>query len=192
MSPTVDDRQLLARLKSRDDAEDWLDAWETLVREHGGRVYGLALRTLRHQQDAEDATQAVWERALSGLDRFRGDSQLSTWLFRITMNVCLTRLDSQRRAPTPPPGSDVDLFEGVLDEAPDPERLTLGSEARHAVERAIGELDPQFRVTILLREVEGLSYDEIAQVLDVPLNTVKTRLYRARLELQSKLAAFRS
>jgi RNA polymerase sigma-70 factor (ECF subfamily) len=188
----VKDRQLIDRLRRRTDPQDWLDAWETLVGEHGGRVYGLALRTLRHRQDAEDATQAVWERALSGVERFRGESQLSTWLFRITMNVCLTRLETERRRPAAWLGSDDDVLDWVVDDSPDPERRTLGGEARLAVERAIGQLEPPFRVTILLREVEGLSYDEIAEVLDVPINTVKTRLYRARLELQSKLAAFRS
>jgi RNA polymerase sigma-70 factor (ECF subfamily) len=183
----------VARLKRRDDARDWLNAWETLIQEHGRRVYGLALRTLRHRQDAEDATQAVWERVLSGLATFRGDSSLRTWLFRITMNVCLTRIEARNRAPTAyRDDDDPDLFDDVADGAPDPERLALGSAVRAAVERAIGELDPAFRSAIVLRELEGLSYDEIAVVLDVPINTVKTRIYRARLELQAKLRALRS
>jgi len=186
-----DDIHLLARLRHPDGPQDWLEAWETLIREHGGRVYGLALRMLRHRQDAEDATQVVWERVLSALESFRAESALSTWLFRITMNVCLTRLDSRKHAQTDPPGED-DLLDSLTDAAPDPERQTLGRETRDAVERAIGELEPAFRAAILLREVEGLSYEEIARALDVPINTVKTRLYRARLELQQKLAAFRS
>ncbi len=185
-----DDIHLLARLRHPDHPQDWLEAWETLIREYSGRVYGLALRMLRHRQDAEDATQVVWERVLSALQSFRGDSALSTWLFRLTMNVCLTRLDSRKHPQADPPGED-DLLEGLADAAPDPERRTLGRETRHAVERAIGELEPAFRAAILLREVEGLSYEVIAQALEVPVNTVKTRLYRARLELQQKLAAFR-
>jgi RNA polymerase sigma-70 factor (ECF subfamily) len=107
------------------------------------------------------------------------------------MNVCLTRLDSRKHAPAEPPGED-NLLDSIADDAPDPERRTLGRETRDAVERAIGELEPAFRAVILLREVEGLSYEEIAQTIDVPVNTVKTRLYRARLDLQQKLAAFRS
>lgn len=186
-----DDIHLLARLRHPDDAQDWLEAWETLIREHGGRVYGLALRMLRHRQDAEDATQVVWERVLSALESFRAESTLSTWLYRITMNVCLTRLESPKHAPADSPGEN-DLLDSLADDAPDPERRTLGREMRDAVERAIGELEPPFRAVILLREIEGLSYEEIARALDVPVNTVKTRLYRARLELQQKLAAFRS
>ena len=186
-----DDIHLLARLRHPDGAQDWLEAWETLIREHSGRVYGLALRMLRHRQDAEDATQVVWERVLSALESFRAEAALSTWLFRITMNVCLTRLDSRKHAPAEPPGED-NLLDSIADDAPDPERRTLGRETRDAVERAIGELEPAFRAVILLREVEGLSYEEIAQTIDVPVNTVKTRLYRARLDLQQKLAAFRS
>jgi RNA polymerase sigma-70 factor (ECF subfamily) len=186
-----DDIHLLARLRHPDSAQDWLEAWETLIREHSGRVYGLARRMLRHRQDAEDATQVVWERVLSALESFRAESALSTWLFRITMNVCLTRLDSRKHAPAEPPGED-DLLDSIADDAPDPERRALGRETRDAVERAIGELEPAFRAVILLREVEGLSYEEIARALDVPVNTVKTRLYRARLDLQQKLAAFRT
>jgi RNA polymerase sigma-70 factor, ECF subfamily len=193
----VNEAQLLERLVRRDDPDDWLDAWETLVDEYGGRAYGLALRTLRHRQDAEDAMQHVWERVLQGLPRFRGDSSLSTWLFRITMNVCLTRLDARTRHTVTPRGPSDDATDDVLAQlpdttTPDPERRTLGGETLAAVERALAELDPVFRATILLREVEGLRYEEIAQALDIPVNTVKTRLHRARLELQAKLASFRS
>jgi RNA polymerase sigma-70 factor (ECF subfamily) len=185
------DIHLLARLRHPDGAQDWLEAWETLIREHTGRVYGLALRMLRHRQDAEDATQVVWERVLSALESVPAESALSTWLFRITIDVCLTRLDSRKDAPAAPSGED-ELLDSIANDRPDPERRTLGRETRDALERAIGGLEPAFRAAILLREVEGLSYEEIARALDVPVNTVKTRLYRARLELLQKLAAFRS
>lgn len=186
-----DDIHLLARLRRPEGAQDWLEAWETLIREHSGRVYGLTLRMLRNRQDAEDATQVVWERVLSALESVRAESALTTWLFRITINVCLTRLDSRKHAPAEPPGED-DLLDSIANDRPDPGRRTLGRETRDALERAIGGLEPAFRAAILLREVEGLSYEEIARALDVPVNTVKTRLYRARLELLQKLAALRS
>jgi RNA polymerase sigma-70 factor (ECF subfamily) len=188
----TNERALLARLQQRDDPEAWLDAWETLVHENGDRVYGLALRMLRHPQDAEDATQEVWERALTGLSRFRRESSLATWLYSIAMNVCLTRIDrrTRSRVVTVDPLIDnphIDPSDG----SPDAERRTLSAEARVAIERALDELDPGFRAVILLRDREDLRYEEIAEILDVPLNTVKTRIHRARLVLQEKLEAFR-
>jgi RNA polymerase sigma-70 factor, ECF subfamily len=188
----TDERALLARLQQRDDPEDWSDAWETLVREYGDRVYGLSLRMLRHPQDAEDATQEVWERTLRGLSGFRGDSSLATWLYGITMNVCLTRIDKGTRSRVvttdDPPG---DPHFDPSDGSPDAERCALSAEARVAIERALGELEPEFRAVILLRDREDLRYEEIAQALEIPINTVKTRIHRARLVLQEKLEAFR-
>jgi RNA polymerase sigma-70 factor, ECF subfamily len=189
----TNERVLLARLQQRDDPQDWLDAWETLVHECGNRVYGLSLRMLRHPQDAEDATQEVWERALAGLSRFRGDSSLATWLYSIAMNVCLTRIDRAARSrvvTTDDPLGD-DLLIDPADDGPDAERCALSAEARVAIERALGELDPALRAVILLRDREDLRYEEIAQILDIPINTVKTRIHRARLALQEKLEAFR-
>jgi RNA polymerase sigma-70 factor (ECF subfamily) len=189
----TNERALLARLQQRDDPQDWLDAWETLVHECGNRVYGLSLRMLRHPQDAEDATQEVWERALAGLSRFRGDSSLATWLYSIAMNVCLTRIDRAARSrvvTTDDPLGD-DLLIDPADDGPDAERCALSAEARVAIERALGELDPALRAVILLRDREDLRYEEIAQILDIPINTVKTRIHRARLALQEKLEAFR-
>ena len=189
----TNERALLARLQQRDDPQDWLDAWETLVHECGNRVYGLSLRMLRHPQDAEDATQEVWERALAGLSRFRGDSSLATWLYSIAMNVCLTRIDRAARSrvvTTDDPLGD-DLLIDPADDGPDAERCALSAEARVAIERALGELDPALRAVILLRDREDLRYEEIAQILDIAINTVKTRSHRARLALQEKLEAFR-
>ena len=109
------------------------------------------------------------------------------------MNVCLTRLhDCARRHPVSPADHDDDLLAGIVDErTANPERHAHGSEARREIERALGELEPAARAAILLREFEGLRNEEIADVLDIPLNTVKTRIHRARLELQAKLKAFR-
>lgn len=153
-------------------------------------MYGLALRMLRDALDAEDATQLVWERVLRGLRRFRGESSLSTWLYRITMNVCLTRLEN-RVEPCRAAAEDETLAV-LCDAAPDPERRAMSREMRAAIERALGSLDPAFRSVLLLREVEGLSYDDIARVLEIPVNTVRTRLFRARTALQAALEAWRS
>ena len=189
----MNERALLTRLQQRDDPQDWLDAWETLVHECGNRVYGLSLRMLRHPQDAEDATQEVWERALASLSRFRGESSLATWLYSIAMNVCLTRIDraARSRVVTMDDPLGDDLLIDPADDGPDAERCALSAEARVAIERALGELDPGFRAVILLRDREDLRYEEIAQILGIPINTVKTRIHRARLALQEKLEAFR-
>ena len=187
------ERELLARLKRRDDSDDWVDAWEALVNAHGGPVYGLALRMMRHREDAEDATQATWERVLAGLAAFRGDAAVSTWLFRIAMNECLTRLERrQREGRNHLSEGDDHVLSLVPDRTPGPERHAFGRETLVAIERALGELDAPFRAAVILRELHGLRYEDIAQVLDIPVNTVKTRLHRARLDLQQKLEAFRS
>lgn len=187
------ERDLLARLKRRDDSDDWVDAWESLVNLQGGAVYGLALRMMRHREDAEDATQAAWERVLAGLATFRGDAAVSTWLFRITMNECLTRLERRHReGRNRLPDGDDHVLALVPDRAPGPDRHALSRETLVAIERALGELDYPFRAAVVLRELHGLRYEDIAEVLDIPVNTVKTRLHRARLDLQQKLEAFRS
>ena len=118
---------------------------------------------------------------------------LATWLYSITMNVCLTRLERGTRSKVVPmtdPLGD-DLVSGAPDEPPDAERHAFSAEARIAIERALGELDHGFRAVIILRDREDLRYEEIAQILDIPINTVKTRIHRARAALQQKLGAFR-
>ena len=176
------ERELVARMLRRDPADP--AAWEEFLDRHRPRVLTFAQRMLRSCAEAEDVTQDVFERTVKGIGEFRGGALLRTWLYRITVNCCLRRLESGQRAGR---HSGEDTLQSAIDPGPSPEGYVRNRELATALERAIGELEPVFRVAVLLSDVDGLSYDEIAEVLGVPLNTVKTRIHRGRQTLQKKL-----
>ena len=158
-----------------------LDAFEELVRRHRTATYRVALRLLGDESDAEDATQDAFVQAWRNLGGFRADAAFSTWMYRIVTNRCLNMLRARRRTEPLPEEREAP--------ASRPDRI---AEARWQVEdlkRAIGRLTPEQRGPLVLRELQGCSYEEIAQVLDLSIPAVKSRLHRARLEL---LAAMRS
>jgi RNA polymerase sigma-70 factor, ECF subfamily len=160
-----------------------LDAFEELVRRHRLGTYRVALRMLVDESDAEDATQDAFVQAWRNLGGFRADAAFSTWMYRIVTNRCLNMLRARRRARSEP------LVDDREAPASRPDRI---AEARWQVEdltRAIRRLTPEQRAPLVLRELQGCSYEEIAEVLDLSIPAVKSRLHRARLEL---LAAMRS
>jgi RNA polymerase sigma-70 factor (ECF subfamily) len=164
----VDDRILVQAAQHGD-----LDAFEILVRRHQPAVYRVALRMLGSEADAQDATQETFLRAWRALPRFRRDSALTTWLYRIVTRRCLNLIAARR--PT----------DALQDTAPDP-RLdpvrTAEQRARlQAVTRAIAQLPGDQRAALILREFEGLSYDQVADALNTSVPAIKGRLHRARL-----------
>ena len=167
-----------------------INAYELLVREYEKNVYNLALRMTGNSEDAADMAQEAFIKAYNSLRSFRGDSKFSVWLYRIVSNVCLDFLRSRNRRPTVSlsmendDGEDVEL--DIADEAQSPEVLLSRSMTRDAVRRGLQALPPDHREILLLREIQGLSYDEIADVLDLEVGTVKSRIFRAR----KKLCAF--
>ncbi len=164
------DDQLVDRARDGD-----ADAFAALVRRHSGPVYRVALRMLGGPDDAEDVTQDVFLQVWRGLDQFRGDSSLSTWLYRVTTNRCLNRLQRTRRVEPLP---DV-----VASSAPGPERIVEARSQLEELGHVILALSPQQRAVLVLREFEGCSYDQIAEILQVGLPAVKSRLHRARLSV---------
>lgn len=164
------------------------EQFEKLVRAHEKGVYNLALRMLGHEQDALDASQEAFFRAYRSLDRFRGDSKFSVWLYRVTGNVCLDMLRKAGRrresSLTDEEGGDLPL----PDERSDPQRELEKKELRRAVQRNLTKLEPGFRQALVLRDVNGLTYDEIAQVTGLEAGTVKSRIFRARRKLAALLA----
>ena len=154
-------------------------AFSALVQKHSGLVYRVSLRVLG-ARDAQDASQEVWIRVWRNIKNFRGDSAFTTWLYRITMNTCLSARQKEARRDerhydgevpflAEPPGGDAD-----------PEHSALNSERRVEIEAALEHIRPDHRAALVLRHMEGLSYSEIAEVLDVPDGTAKGWVSRGR------------
>lgn len=163
------------------------NAFEKLVLEYEKNVYNIALRMTGNSEDAADMTQEAFIKAYNSLQSFRGDSKFSVWLYRIVSNVCLDFLRSKNRRPTvslsveDDDGEDAQL--DVADESQSPELLLDRKLTRDSVRRGLDSLPPDYRQILLLREIQGLSYDEIAQALSLEVGTVKSRIFRARKRL---------
>ncbi|MEQ0557655.1 sigma-70 family RNA polymerase sigma factor [Amycolatopsis sp. NEAU-NG30] len=180
----TDDADLLARAAGGDDT-----AFGALVRRHTPRMYRVALRITGSAAEAEDVVQEAWLAAWRSLAAFRRESAVSTWLYRVVTNSALAVL--RRRRPTvslddPTPQSTVDSALLAAAE-PGPEGRVVRAEEVDAVLRAIGRLEVSQRVPLVLRELEGLSYEEVADVLDVNVSALRSRLHRARVALLAEL-----
>ncbi len=179
------DQELVAKAKNGDRA-----SFDALVREHYRLVYNTAYRMMSDHEAAEDATQAAFVRAYRAIERFRGTAAFSTWLYRIVTNVCLDMLRRRR--------DDVDSLEieydeddthkrPLPDESAEPASHAQQTERQRIVHEAIGRLTAEYRAVIVLYDIRGFSYDEISDILDVPLGTVKSRLSRARDALKDEI-----
>jgi RNA polymerase sigma-70 factor (ECF subfamily) len=170
----VPDKELAARAAAGDHG-----AFDTLVRRHTARMYRVALRITGSAAEAEDVVQEAWLSAWRALPGFRHESAVSTWLYRVTTNGALGQV--RRRKPTVP------LDEGDAGVVPGPEGHVVSAEQFGAVLRAIAELDVGQRIPLILREFEGLTYEEVAEVLEVGVPALRARLHRARVALLAKL-----
>ena len=163
------------------------DAFEALVTAYQKQVYNLALRTVGNEEDAAEMTQEAFLRAYRSLGSFRGDSKFSVWLYRLTTNICIDFLRSRGRRPTVSlTAADEDEEPQELDVADDrfdPVQSLERAELRRAVQRGLASLPEDYRRILMLRELSGLSYAEIGQVLRLEEGTVKSRLFRARKKL---------
>ena len=170
-----------------------LDAFEELVRAHEKTVYNLALRMTGNPQDAEDMAQEAFLKAYRSLPEFRGESKFSVWLYRIVSNVCLDHLRKQSRRPSSSLTMEDDDGEEqqyeVPDESASPEKLLEQKLTREAVQRGLNQLPDEQRQILLLRELRGLSYEEIGEALGLEAGTVKSRIFRARKRLCAFLLA---
>ncbi|MBR6352873.1 MAG: sigma-70 family RNA polymerase sigma factor [Oscillospiraceae bacterium] len=170
-----------------------VNAFEDLVLEYEKNVYGITLRMTGNSEDAADMTQEAFIKAFNSLQSFRGDSKFSVWLYRIATNVCLDFLRSRNRKPTVSLSVEDDEGEesqlDIADESQSPELLLERGLTRDAVRRGLDALSPEYRQILLLREIQGLSYEEISQVLSLEVGTVKSRIFRARKRLCAFLIA---
>ncbi len=173
-------RDVLERLRTGDAG-----AFEDLVTAYQHRVFAVAYRMLGNRAEAEEAAQEVFLRAYRALGAFRGDARLSTWLYAITSRLCLSRLGSAERRLAHV--RDEALLDGLVSAETSVATALEQREQQAALQRAISELPNDRRILVVLRDLEGLSYEEISQTLDLTLGTVRSRLHRARLELKEKL-----
>jgi RNA polymerase sigma-70 factor (ECF subfamily) len=160
-----------------------VDAFAVLVRRHQDAVYRVALRVLGSRSDAEDAAQDTFVQAWRGLERFRAESMVSTWLYRIVTNRCLNVLAARRPSEA--------LNWDVMSADDDPAYVAEQRERFAAVTGAVAGLPDEQRIALVLREVEGLSYEQIGDVLDLSLAAVKGRIHRARLGVLKEAATWR-
>lgn len=168
-------------------------AFDAIVRAHQDRVYAFCVRMLSDREDALDTAQEVFLSAYRNLAGFRGESSLSTWLLRIATNRCLNRIRqrSARAAREVSPGEPQDgdaPFQYPGKEEDRPERMVEARETGRILEAAIAKLDDDSRLLVLLSDVEGFTYEELAAAAGIPLGTVKSKLHRARMALRKMLA----
>lgn len=176
------DHELVRRFQSGDRS-----AYAEIVRRYQDRVYSMCLRWLHDEQTAKETAQDVFLKLYRGLPRFRGESQLSTYLYRIVANHCKNHRQWRQRRhlnkhePLEGLSTDSDApRREIAHDGPGTDAITYQSEAERLVADALAHLDDEQRHIILLRDVQDLNYDEIADILEVPRGTVKSRLHRAR------------
>jgi RNA polymerase sigma-70 factor, ECF subfamily len=186
MSNKSDDSKLVKRVQKGDKG-----AFDLLVMKYQHKIVNLVMRYVRDPEVALDITQEAFIKAYRALPRFRGDSAFYTWMYRIAVNTAKNHLAAQRRRPM-----DVELdlqdpeqydLHARLRETDTPEGVTLGRELKEIVERAIAALPEDLRTAIILRELEGMSYEEIAQTMECPVGTVRSRIFRARDAIAKKV-----
>jgi RNA polymerase sigma-70 factor (ECF subfamily) len=176
VSDPVRDEDLVRRYLAGDD-----EAFAALVHRHGARIFNVCLRIVGDRDDASDAAQETFLAALRKLTQFRGDAAFTTWLHRIAVNACYDLLRRQRRQPLLRLAVEVgDTDPEVGPPMPDHADEVVGT---RDMAEALADVPEEFRVALVLADVEDLPYEEIAKVLDVPLGTVKSRVHRGRLAL---------
>ena len=186
MADSGPDRELVERVQRGDKA-----AFDLLVRKYQHRLVKLISRYVRDQAEVMDVAQESFIKAYRALPRFRGDSAFYTWLYRIAINTAKNHIVAQSRRP---PDTDLDAADAEqfadgsdLQELATPERIALRDEIQAAVAGAIDDLPEDLRVAITLRELDGLSYEEIAQTMECPIGTVRSRIFRAREAINRRL-----
>ncbi|WP_434928563.1 RNA polymerase sigma factor RpoE [Shewanella sp. HL-SH8] len=186
MSGQYSDQQLVERVQQGDK-----NAFNLLVMKYQNKVMSLIGRYVRNQADVQDVTQEAFIKAYRALANFRGDSAFYTWLYRIAVNTAKNHLTSQGRKA---PGSDVDIeeaeyYEGsdALKEFASPERLLMKDQMSKVIFDTLETLPEELKIAISLRELDGMSYEDIANIMDCPVGTVRSRIFRAREAIDKQL-----
>lgn len=169
-------------------------AFGQLVRKYQNSVYSLCRKMVRNPEEARDLTQEAFVKTFANLDRYNPIYAFSSWLFKITSNLCIDHIRKQRvkvfSIDDPVDGEEGPMFRELTDPRSTPDEVSERRELRYALRAAIEQLPAHYRVILLLRHQDQLSYDEISQTLEIPLGTVKARIHRAREGLKTHLEAF--
>jgi RNA polymerase sigma-70 factor (ECF subfamily) len=187
------DADFIERLKNGDSL-----AYDLLITRYSAQIYGLLFRLTQDAEEAADLTQDTFLQVLRSIRSFRGDSELKTWLFRIAINESRNRFrwwkrrkrESTVSLDAPLVDDGVPLNETLADTSEDPEQALMRRQSRERIERALNELPIQFREAIVLCDIEGQSYQEIASILGINIGTVKSRIARGREEMRKRLSDF--
>ncbi|MGD8415681.1 MAG: RNA polymerase sigma factor RpoE [Pseudomonadales bacterium] len=181
------DKELVRRVQQGDKR-----AFEALFGRYQHKIHNLVARYLRDTQDVEDVTQEAFIKAFKALPRFRGESAFYTWLYRIAINTAKNHMVAKSRRP---PGTDVDVSDAefmdgadMLKEGESPDAVLARDELSRAIDEAISELPDDLRSAVTLREFDGLSYEQIAEIMDCPVGTVRSRIFRARESIDRHIA----
>jgi RNA polymerase sigma-70 factor (ECF subfamily) len=167
------------------------EAFNFLVRRWERQIYGLTLRMLGRDEDAKDATQETFLSAYRNLPKFRGEAKFSSWIYRIALNICNTRLRSRSKVTfSLEEEREATGFE-LTDESVDLAGTLQQKQVAIQVRRALGGLPAEMRQVIVMKEYEGLKFSEIAEILGIPISTVKTRMYTGLAELRKRLGHLR-
>jgi len=164
-------------------------AFNELLGLHEKKMYAVCLRMCGNHEDAQDCLQEAMLRVYRAISGFKGQSSFSTWLYRVTMNTCLDELRRRKNKQATSLDGLLDTGWAPTDDLDTPERHAIASEKRRTIERAIAELPEDMRSAIVLRDVQGFSYDEIAQMLGANVGTIKSRISRGREKLREKLSS---
>lgn len=182
-SDSISDAEYVRRLQHGET-----DAFEILIRRHEKTIFNLVYRMLGDYDEAAETSQEVFLSAYRAIDRFRGEANFSTWLYRIALNHTSTRRKNlNRRQQRIVPLEDT---EPVRDPQPGPAETIEKKEIRERVQSALNTLEPDDATVILLRDLQDIPYEEVARLLEIPVGTVKSRLHRARQALKSQLASY--
>jgi RNA polymerase sigma-70 factor (ECF subfamily) len=186
LTPEHSDLALVQRVQRGDRS-----AFDVLVLRYQHKVLKLVQRYIRDSMEAEDVVQEAFIKAFRAIGSFRGDSAFYTWIYRIAINTAKNAIVSSKRRPV---NVDIDVqdpeqgdLEARLTDGETPEQLALSEEIRETVNRAMAGLPEELRTAIVLREIDGLSYEEIAESMDCPVGTVRSRIFRAREAIDRQL-----
>jgi len=186
MSNRASDQLLVERVKAGDR-----HAFDLLVLKYQHRIVKLIMRYIRDPAEALDVSQEAFLKAYRALPKFRGDSAFYTWMYRIAINTAKNHLVAARRRPLQYSSdiSEPEEFDwhASMQDRDSPEQQALGDELRVAVEATLSDLPEDLRVAITLRELDGLTYEEISQVMECPIGTVRSRIFRAREAIDKKI-----
>lgn len=179
----MNERELIARLQKRDEA-----AFEELIRQYEKKVYTLCFRMCGNSEDAEEAAQDAFLALWRGIDRFRQESSLSTWIYRLATNACIDTLRRRKKQSGSVSLDDEELFVDAVDTSPQPQETVEHRETQKLLQEGLSALPEEYRKVLILREIEGLSYTEIAESASIELGTVKSRISRGRSLLRNFLS----